>query len=144
MSAAYLLDTNVLSELMRREPAQALLGWLTARPGATLYCSSITQGEILLGIALMPLGKRRSGLAGQAEAMFKADFAGRCLTFDARAAVHYALLVAHRQQAGRPISTEDAQIAATAIAADMPVVTRNSKDFEGIDGLSVINPWQLQ
>ncbi|WP_200861542.1 PIN domain-containing protein [Methylohalobius crimeensis] len=72
---------------------------------------------------------------------FREDFAGRCLPFDCAAALDYALIVAARKQAGRPISVEDAQIAAIARSADLTLATRNVKDFSHIDGLSVVNPW---
>ena len=76
-----------------------------------------------------------------AEQMFEQDFAGRCLAFDTAAAKHLALIVATRIRQGQPISTEDAQIAATALAAGLTVATRNTKDFENIDGLTLANPW---
>ena len=104
--------------------------------------STVTQAEILTGIALLPGGKRRTALAVLAEQMFEQDFAGRCLAFDAPAAKHYALIVAGRTQLGQPISTEDAQIAAITLATGLTVATRNTKDFENIDGLKVVNPWQ--
>ncbi|MGB9578078.1 MAG: PIN domain-containing protein, partial [Halothiobacillaceae bacterium] len=86
-------------------------------------------------------GKRRAALALATQAMFDEDFAGRCLPFDERAALHYAAIVAQRTRAGRPISTEDAQIAAIALAHNLTLATRNVSDFEGIDGLAVVNPW---
>ena len=101
-----------------------------------MYTSSITQAEILTGIALLPDGKRRDTLAQTAQAMFAQDFASdRVLSFDRVAAEHYALVVASRTQQGRPISTEDAQIAAIALAAGLPLLTRNTKDFSDIPGL---------
>ena len=103
--------------------------------------SAVTQAEILTGIALLPAGKRRAALAIAAEQMFEQDFAGRCLAFDAVAARNYALIVADRTRRGLPISTEDAQIAAIALAAGLTVATRNTKDFENIDGLTLANPW---
>lgn len=80
-------------------------------------------------------------MALAAQAMFEEDFAGRCLPFDEHAALHYAAIVAQRTHVGRPISTEDAQIAAIALAHDVTLATRNVSDFEGIDGLQIINPW---
>lgn len=103
--------------------------------------SAVTQAEILTGIALLPAGKRRAALAMAAEQMFERDFAERCLAFDAVAAKNYALIVADRTRRGLPVSTEDAQIAAIALAAGLTVVTRNTKDFETIDGLTLANPW---
>lgn len=139
--AGYLIDTNVLSELMRAAPAPEVMAWFASRAGNVIQTSTITQAEILAGIAMLPAGKRRDGLALAAEQLFNRDLSGRCLGFGSAAAVHYALVRAQRQQVGRPISTEDAQIAAIALAADLVLVTRNTKDFEAIDGLAVDNPW---
>lgn len=144
MTGGFLLDTNVLSELMRPLPSPAVLDWFAQNAQATMRTSAITQAEILAGIALLPPGKRRNALAVAAEQMFEQDFAGNCLSFDAAAAKNYAVIVATRSRQGRAISSEDAQIAAIALSADLTVVTRNTKDFENIHGLSVINPWQTK
>lgn len=142
MSRGFLLDTNVLSELMREQPAAAVLDWFSQNTRVSMQTSSITQAEILTGIALLPNSKRRTALAVAAEQMFEEDFAGLCLPFDAVAAKTYAVIVATRTRQGQPISTEDAQIAAIALAAGLTVVTRNIKDFDNIDGLPLVNPWQ--
>ena len=142
MSRGFLLDTNVLSELMRERPAAAVLDWFAQNPQVSMQTSTITQAEILTGIALLPNGTRRTALAVAAERMFDEDFAGLCLPFDAAAAKNYAVIVAGRTQQGLPISTEDAQIAAIALAAGLTVVTRNTQDFDHIDGLPWVNPWQ--
>ena len=136
-----LLDTNVLSEFMRPRPADAVTAWLDCLPAEQVWTRAISFAEIALGLALMPAGKRQAALALAAQAMFEEDFGGRCLPFDERAALHYGAIVARRTRAGRPISTEDAQIAAIALAHDLTLATRNVSDFEGIDGLVVINPW---
>lgn len=136
-----LLDTNVLSEFMRPCPASCVVQWLDDQPANTLYTSAVTQAEIELGLALMPTGKRQRELTIAAKAMFDEDFAGRCLPFDAAAASQYAQLVAACSSRGRPISLEDAQIAAIALAGGMVLATRNTKDFEAISGLRLINPW---
>lgn len=137
-----LLDTNVLSEFMRLQPAAQVVAWLDRQAAHASYISAVSRAEIELGFALMPPGKRQAGLAQAARAMFEEDFAGRCLPFDDMAASHYARIVASRSRLGRPISVEDAQIAAIALAHEMAVATRNMKDFDGIDGLTVIDPWQ--
>lgn len=137
-----LLDTNVLSELMRSQPEQAVMDWFAERTGDVFYVSAITQAEIVLGISLLPAGKRRDALATTADDMFTQDFAGRCLSFDAKAADNYAAIVSARRRAGIAISTEDAQIAAIAIAHGYPLATRNVKDFLHIKGLTLYNPWQ--
>lgn len=141
MSSGFLLDTNVLSELMREHPDADVRGWFAQNMRSAMSVSAVTLAEILTGIALLPAGKRRAALAIAAERMFEQDFAGRCLAFDAVAAKNYALIVADRTRRGLPISTEDAQIAAIALAAGLTVATRNTKDFENIDGLTLANPW---
>jgi predicted nucleic acid-binding protein len=140
--AAILLDTNVLSELMRPQPDPAVLAWFAAHAGTEFCVSAITQAEILLGIALLPAGKRREALSAAAAAMFAEDFAGRCLPFDAAGAVFSADIVAAGRAAGQPVTTEDAQIAAIALVHGSPLATRNIRDFSGIAGLMLLNPWQ--
>jgi predicted nucleic acid-binding protein len=135
------LDTNVLSELMRAEPAAAVFAWVAAQPRASLYTTSVSKAEILYGIAVLPEGRRRAVLAAAADAVFADDFVGRVLPFDEAAAVHYAEIVALRRGEGRPIEAFDAQIAATAIVAGADVATRDVRGFEGC-GLTVINPWE--
>ena len=135
-----LLDTNVLSELMKLRPETKVLGWMDSFPATEYGVSAITKAEILLGIALLPDGKRKRDLAHAAKLMFEA-FPKSCLSFDSAAASRYADIVAGRTRKGRPISVEDAQIAAIALANDMAVATRNTNDFELIRGLMIINPW---
>ena len=141
MSNGFLLDTNVLSELMRSQPAATVLDWFAQNAQSAMHTSAVTQAEILTGIALLPVGQRRTALATSAEQMFEQDFADRCLPFDTAAAKHYAVLVAARTRQGQPVSTEDAQIAAIALATGLTVATRNTKDFENIKGLVQANPW---
>jgi toxin FitB len=136
-----LLDTNVISELMRREPNPAVLAWIDARPRHHLHISAVTRAEIELGIALLPDGRRKDGIRAAATLMF-GDFSGRCLAFDEHAASRYAGVMAARIRAGRPISVEEAQIASVALAWRLALATRNLGDFSGIDGLSVIDPFQ--
>jgi hypothetical protein len=136
-----LLDTNVLSELMRPSPDPAVLPWLDGQAADELWISAVTVAEIRLGIALLPDSRRRGRLAELVEALFHEDFADRCLPFDAEAAVEYAAIVAARRQRGRPISVEDAQIAAIARSLGLTLATRNTADFANIDQLRVINPW---
>jgi hypothetical protein len=136
-----LLDTNVLSEFMRPRPAASVVSWLDEQPAGEVYTSAISRAEIELGLMLMPAGKHQEALSQAAWAMFDEDFTGRCLSFDEDAARHYARIVSARMRAGRPISVEDAQIAAIALAHRMPLATLNTTDFELIDGLEVVNPW---
>ena len=134
------LDTNVVSELMKPAPADAVARWVADQPATTLYTTSITQAEILHGIMLLPAGKRRSALEAAAEAMFEEDFGGRVLPFGREAAHAYAQIAAQRRRSGRPISHFDAQIAAIARSARAPVATRNVSDYGGC-GIKVLNPW---
>lgn len=138
-----ILDTNVLSEFMRPEPDREVMDWFAGRAGASFYVTAITEAEILLGIALLPAGKRRTALAEAAGAMFRMDFAGRCLAFDTACAARYAAIVAGRRGAGFSITTEDAQTASIALCYGYALATRNVKDFMQIDGLVLLNPWNL-
>jgi predicted nucleic acid-binding protein len=142
LDCGYLLDTNVLSELMREAPAPEVLHWFAAQTPNRLYTCTINQAEILAGIAVLPAGKRRDALARAAQQIFEDEFAGRCLVFGSGSAEQFALVIAQRKRMGRPIEAVDAQVAAIALAAHLKLVTRNTKDFAGIDGLEVINPWQ--
>ncbi len=135
------LDTNVLSELMKPAPADSVVRWVAAQPATSLYTTSVTQAEILHGILLLPAGKRRNALQAAAEAMFEEDFGGRILPFGGEAARAYARIALERRRAGHPISHFDAQIAAIAGSAGAAVATRNVADYEGC-GVKVINPWK--
>ena len=135
-----LLDTNVISELMRPEPAQAVLDWFGRHDAADLFISAVTEAELRTGVAILPEGQRRERLQLAIDAMIDQDFQGRVLPFDTIAARPYAEIAAQRRAAGRPIAEADCQIAAIARAADAPVATRNGKDFEGC-GIGLINPW---
>lgn len=135
------LDTNVLSELMRPDPEQAVIAWMDRQDPATLFLTAITVAEILYGIARLPEGKRRSGLRELGVAVLQEDFAGRIISFDETAAECYADVVWERQRSGHPISMADAQIAAICRTLNgVTLATRNSLDFEGI-GLDLTNPW---
>ena len=136
-----LLDTNVISELMRPLPEPRVVQWLDTRTEFDLWISAITVAEIRLGIALLPEGRRKDLLTDLAEQTFREDFSEQCLPFDCEAAGEYALIVAERNRKGRPVSVEDAQIAAVARTAGLKLATRNTKDFSGIHGLALVNPW---
>jgi predicted nucleic acid-binding protein len=135
-----LLDTNVVSELMRPQPSQAVLDWFASQSGDHLFLSSVTEAELRLGALLLPNGARRDQIKAAIGAMLKAEFDGRILPFDSLAAQAYADIVALRREAGRPISAFDAQIAAIAFANGFSVATRNIRDFEG-SGVNILNPW---
>ena len=135
-----LLDTNVLSELLRAAPDAAVLAWFTAQPAETLFVSAVTQAEMMLGARLLPSSRRRSSLEVAVRAMFDEDFAGRILPFDSAAVAPYVDIVSSRRAAGRPISQFDAQIAAIARHHGARLGTRNVDDFEAC-GVAVVNPW---
>jgi len=135
-----LLDTNILSELMRPVPEVAVERWLADQPAASVFISAITEAELRYGLALLPNGKRRSSLTAVMQDMLAEDFSGRILPFDSAAAVDFAEIAADRRQTGRPISQADAQIAAIARSRGAALATRNVADFEGC-GVEVINPW---
>jgi len=138
-----LLDTNVLSELMRPAPNAAVEHWLTAQPDTSMFISAITEAELRYGAALLPSGKRRSALTTEIEGMLEEDFGGRILPFDRLAAQAFADIAANRRGAGRPISQADAQIAAIARSRGASLATRNVPDFDGC-GIEVINPWSVK
>lgn len=135
------VDTNVLSEMMRPEPSTVVLSWFSAQRATTLYLTAVTEAELRAGVACMPPGKRREGLERAIDAMIVEDFAGRSLPFDSAAAKEYARIAAGRRRAGRPISTADCQIAGIACAHEARLATRNGRDFEGA-GVEVIDPWR--
>jgi hypothetical protein len=136
----FLIDTSVISELMRATPAPFVLGWFSTQDPSALYLSAVTEAELRTGIAILPAGQRRDGLMAALDATIAEDFEGRILPFDTDAAKTYAEIAAGRRSSGRPIADADCQIAAIARAAGMPVVTRNTRDLEGC-GIDVINPW---
>ena len=104
MSSSFLVDTNVLSELMRSQPDVHVLEWFDAHIDAQCFTSSVTKAEIFLGIALLPEGSRQTQLAKAAVKMFAEDFSDRCLSFDDKSALRYAELVSQRTRSGKPVS----------------------------------------
>jgi predicted nucleic acid-binding protein len=136
-----ILDTNVISELMRPEPHPAVLSWVGGQRPSVLHTTSVTQAEIFYGVAVLPAGKRRDALAAAADAVFAEDLAGRVLPFDGGAAERYAEIRAARRRAGTPMEAFDAQIAAIALTSDAVLATRDLGDFAGC-GLTVVDPWR--
>lgn len=134
------LDTNVLSELLRPAPEARVLSWLASQARASLFTTTVTQGEIFYGIRVLPDGARKHGLWNAVQAIFEKDFAGRVLSFDGDAANAYAEIAANRKQSGQPISQFDAMIAAIAYSRGARLATRNVKDFTGC-GIEIIDPW---
>lgn len=135
-----LLDTNVISEMMRTEPAQIVLDWFGKHDAADLFISAVTEAELRTGVAILPDGQRRDRLQLAIDGMIDQDFQSRVLPFDSPAARSYAEIAAARRAKGKPIMEADCQIAAIACACGAAIATRNVKDFEGC-GISVINPW---
>jgi len=135
------LDTNVLSELMRPEPSAPVVAWFAEQPTAEVFTTSVTEAAIFYGIELLAAGKRRKRLLEAAETMFIKVFAGRIFAFDSDAARAFARLVTHRRARGRPFNYADAQIAAIAQARGAKLATHNVADFRDC-GLDLINPWQ--
>ncbi len=134
------LDTNVLSEVLRSSPSQTVLRWLAAQEPMKVYLTTITQAEVLLGIAAMAAGKRRTRLQAVIEKMLSDEFEGRILPFDEEAARTFANIVSGRIALGRPISQFDAMIAAIARTRRATLATRNVQDFAHCD-VRIINPW---
>ena len=136
-----ILDTNVLSELLRAVPEPAVAVWVARQPLDTLFSTTVTQAEMLYGVKLLPSGQRRQQLEDAVLTLFSEDFLGRVLPFDGDAAIVYAAIAAERKRIGRPISQFDAQIAAIAQSRAGLLATRNVNDFADC-GLRIINPWQ--
>lgn len=134
------LDTNVLSEMMRPSPAGAVSDWFARQARTSLFTTALTQAEILYGLALLPEGQRRHALIAAAQTIFAEDLSGRILPFDTDAAPPYAEIAAARRAAGQPISQIDAQIAAIARSRGAALATRNVRDFHNC-GVAVIDPW---
>ncbi|MCZ0937408.1 MAG: type II toxin-antitoxin system VapC family toxin [Caldilineaceae bacterium] len=139
----FVLDTNVISELMRESPHSEVLAWLDNQLTSALFVTTITEAEIRTGIALLPEGKRRRGLTAAAERTFGALFSERVLPFDSEAARAYAEIASGRRMAGHPISQADCQIAAITRSQGLSIATRDVNDFEGC-GIDVLNPWTDQ
>ncbi len=135
------LDTNVLSEVIRRDPDDGVLRWMDSLDAATIATTAITAGEMLYGIARLPPGRRQDLLSEAVHRLIEDDLGGRVEPFDASSAAHYAVLVSDRERAGRPIGVADAQIAAICRKLNATLATRNSGDFEGT-GIDLIDPWQ--
>ena len=136
-----LLDTNVVSEPLRPEPDTAVIAWIDAQPLETLFLSAITVAELRAGVALLPAGKRRSGLQQNLEKRVLPLFAGRVLPFDLACTPAYAELMAKARAAGLSIATADGYIAAIATTNGFAVATRDTGPFEAA-GTAVINPWR--
>jgi predicted nucleic acid-binding protein len=134
------LDTDVVSELMRRRPAPAVIAWVDGEDASRLAITAVTAAELLHGVARLPKGARRRKLVAAVDGLLIEDFAGRILPFDGAAAIHYAELVASRERDGRPVSVADGQIAAICRHHGATLATRDVRDFEAT-GVDVLDPW---
>jgi predicted nucleic acid-binding protein len=137
-----LLDTNVISALMRPHIDPAVAAYLQTRPADTLFTASLCEAEIRYGIARLPAGRRRDGLAVAFQTFLAEGFAGRIIAFDSACAAAYADIRVRREAAGRPVAIPDAMIAGTALAYGATVATRNTGDFADC-GILVENPWDV-
>jgi hypothetical protein len=135
-----ILDTNVISELVRREPSPVVVRSLCRLPSNDLFTTAITEAEIRLGLAILPRGRKHTALRNQLDLILKQEFAGRILPFDSPAADAYAGLVAGRRLTGQPISVFDGQIAAIALTHGAVLATRNLRDFRGLK-IALLDPW---
>jgi predicted nucleic acid-binding protein len=136
-----ILDTNVVSELMRPEPASQVAAWVRSRDRRELRMTSITLAEIRYGIARLPDGRRKQALLDTADDIFRA-FSDQVLPVDAAAAEHYATIASTRERAGKPIPALDALIAAVCRSRGGALATRNLPDFDGT-GIELIDPWAV-
>lgn len=136
-----ILDTNVLSALMRREPDPVAVTWLDRQAPQSVWTTAVTVFEILFGIELLAAGRRRQQLEKAFRSAMEEDFAGRILPFDQAAAREAALLAARRRRHGVAMEIRDTQIAGIALACRATVATRNVKHFSGI-GVELANPWE--
>ena len=138
-----ILDTNVLSTLMRQRPDAAVVRWLDGQPADSVWITSITLFETRLGLALLPKGSRRSALQSSFDALLAEDLGNRVLAFDAAAASQAAALAARKQKAGRPVEFRDTEIAGIALARRATLATRNVRHFDDLD-VPVVDPWRHQ
>jgi len=136
-----LLDTNVVSEPLRPAPDSRVIAWIDAQPLETLFLSAITVAELRAGVALLPAGRRRTGLHQSLETQVLPLFAGRVLPFDLACTQAYAALMSAARVAGLAIGSADGYIAAIAVANGLTVATRDTGPFKAA-GSAVIDPWQ--
>lgn len=138
-----LLDTNVLSALMRQKPEAPVVAWLDRQPAESVWITSVTLFEARYGLALLPKGRRRQAMEAAFESLLKDDLEDRVLDFDAAAAGEAAILAADRQKRGRPVDMRDTQIAGIALARRATLATRNTRHFRDLN-VPVVDPWQAK
>ena len=136
-----LLDTNVLSALMQREPDQAVVAWLDEQPSESVWTTAITVFEVRMGLELLAKGRRRNQLEQEFDRLLVEDLDGRVQLFDRAAADAAGTIAASRQRAGRTVEIRDVQIAGVASSRKATLATRNVRHFEGL-GIRLVNPWK--
>lgn len=136
-----ILDTNVVSALMQRDPDAAAVSWLDRQPAESIWITSVTVFEVLFGLELLPAGQRRRRLEDSFTEALSSEFEGRVLPLDQSAAREAAIIAAKQRRSGRPIEFRDAQIAGIAAASRATLATRNMRHFDGL-GITVLNPWR--
>lgn len=137
-----ILDTNVVSELMRGTPDPMVQAWLDHQPATSIWTTSVTVFELRTGIESLPPSHRRAALEREFQAAIHDDLGGRIQSFDVPAATRSAEIVAARRRAGRPVEVRDVQIAGIALARRATLATRNTRHFEGL-GVPLIDPWAV-
>jgi predicted nucleic acid-binding protein len=135
-----ILDTNVLSALMRATPDAVVIEWLDRQPAESVWITSITLFEARFGLALLPPGRRRQVLESAFDNLLKEDLENRVLDFDSAAAIAAASLAAVRQKSGRPVDMRDTQIAGIALSRHAALATRNVRHFVDLE-ISIVDPW---
>lgn len=134
------LDTNVVSELVRPSPNRSVVEWVDEHDSSELVLTALTAAELRAGVALLPVGRRGDELGMRIESLLVETFAGYVLAFDVGSSAYYAEVLAVRTRGGRPITTFDAQIAAVCRQYDSVLATRNTTDFTDT-GIQLVNPW---
>jgi predicted nucleic acid-binding protein len=135
-----ILDTNVLSALMRTTPERAVVGWLDRQPADSIWLTSITVFEARFGLALLPKGRRRTALERAFDRVLDEDLSNRVLDFDQASAAAAAAVASDRRRSGRAADLRDTLIAGVALARRATIATRNTRHFEGLD-VPVVDPW---
>jgi len=135
------LDTNVLSELIRPQPQACVVDWLRQQTRATVFTTVITRAELFYGAFLLPEGRRKSEKIREIEAIFDEDMRAKVLSFDGVACMLYAHIASMRRKAGRTVGPFDTMIAAITQTHGATLATRNTKDFDDC-GIRLVNPWE--
>lgn len=136
-----IIDTNVVSEMMRPEPSRRVIGWLSRQTASDVHMTALTVAEISYGLETMPNGRRQRDLDARFRQVLESGFSGRILAFDAATGLVYGKIMAARRDEGRPMSVVDGQIAAIAKVNAAVLATRNVTDYVGCD-IALVNPFE--